>query len=271
MKLASPILVLPILLLGAGAMGQTSDQGVSSIEVQPADTALAAHIVNRAFVFDSRWHFGAQGPTRLVLEITTDTTQRDDAEGFTAATVEATAWELAGGGRKQLWNLREPGNAGEVAHNQSVFLVRQSGCCGARDSFSVFNLYSGRRLFSATGDNRTDSGAPEPWAVLDVPNSGGLVRLIAFHAAYSATDPVAFGDRHDVVGLLTYASPDKPLARYRIIATASGDEAIEPSWARLPWSCRKTANPSRRPPSPSGPPTARRIPRPSADLRSFCV
>jgi len=112
MKLASPILVLPILLLGAGAMGQTADQGVSSIEVQPVDTALAAHIVNRAFVFDSRWHFGAEGPTRLMLEITTDTTQRDDAEGYSAATVEATAWELAAGGRKQLWNLREPGNAG---------------------------------------------------------------------------------------------------------------------------------------------------------------
>ncbi|MFI5018639.1 MAG: hypothetical protein ACHQHK_11875, partial [Dongiales bacterium] len=169
----------------------------------------------------------AEGPTRLMLEITTDTTQRDDAEGFTAATVEATAWALAGDGRKQLWTLREPGNAGEAAHNQSVFLVRQSGCCGARDSFSVFNLYSGRRLFSATGDNRTDSGAPEPWAVLDVPNSGGLLRLIAFHAAYSATDPTAFAGRHDVVGLLTYASPEKPLARYRLIATGSGDEAIE--------------------------------------------
>ena len=47
MKLVSPILVLPILLLGASAMGQTADQGVSSIEVQPADTALGAHIVNR--------------------------------------------------------------------------------------------------------------------------------------------------------------------------------------------------------------------------------
>jgi hypothetical protein len=30
-----------------------------------------------------------------------------------------------------------------------------------------------------------------------------------------------------VVGLLTYASPEKPLARYRLIATGSGDEAIE--------------------------------------------
>ena len=69
MKLVSPILVLPILLLGAAAMGQTADQGVSSIEVQPADTAVSAHIVNRAFVFDSRWHYGAPGPTRLMLEI----------------------------------------------------------------------------------------------------------------------------------------------------------------------------------------------------------
>ena len=36
--------------------------------------------------------------------------------------------------------------------------------------------------------------------------------------AYSATDDGAFDDRKETVGLLTYAAPDKPLARYRLVA-----------------------------------------------------
>ena len=227
MKSALAILALPILLAATSAVAQTTDQASSSINVQQTGEAATAHIVNRDFVFDSRlMKWGAERPTRLMLEITTDTTQRDDAEGFAAATVGATAWELGGATRRQLWSLSEPGNAGEVSHNQPVFLVRQSGCCGARDSFSVFNLYSGRRLFTATGDNRSESGAPEPWTVLEVPNSGGIERLIAFHAAYSAADQAAFGDRQDIVGLLTYAAPDKPLARYRLIATGGSVESF---------------------------------------------
>jgi hypothetical protein len=227
MKLAFPLLALPVLLALAGrAPAQTADQATSQIEVQPSGEAASAHIVNRDFVFDSRLQWGQEHPTRLMLEIATDTTQRDDAEGYAAATVGATAWELTGSGRRELWHLSEPGNAGEVAHSQPVFLVRQSGCCGARDSYSVFNLYTGARLFTTTGDNRSDSGAPEPWAVLDVPNSGGLERLIAFHAAYSATDQAAFGDRQDIVGLLTYAAPDKPLARYRFVATGGSVESF---------------------------------------------
>jgi hypothetical protein len=228
MKPAFSTLALPLLLAAATAPAQTADQATSRIEVEQSGQAASAHIVNRDFVFDSRLQWGGEHPTRLMLKITTDTTQRDDAEGYAAATVSATAWELerAGAGRRQLWSLSEPGNAGEASHSQPLFLVRQSGCCGARDSFSAFDLYTGQRLFTATGDNRSDSGAPEPWAVLEVPNSGGVERLIAFHAAYSATDRAAFGDRQDIVGVLTYAAPDKPLARYRLVATGGAVESF---------------------------------------------
>jgi hypothetical protein len=185
-----------------------------------SDGAAAARIVNRDFLFDSRYAaYGAPHPTRLMLEVTSDTTQRDDAEGYAAATVAATAWEITSAARRQLWSLSQPGTSGEVVHSQPLFLVRQPGCCGSRDSYALFNLYSGHPLFTSTGENRSDSGAPEPFATLDVPNSGGLVRLIAFHAAFSSTDTAAFGQRQDVVGLLTYAAPDRPLARYRFIAT----------------------------------------------------
>jgi hypothetical protein len=218
--------VLPLVFLTAlsgvaqsgAAHAQTTDQASSTIELHPQGEGMAAHIVNRDFVFDSRLQYGAPQVTRLMLEITTDTTMRDDAEGFAAAKVTATAWAIEAAGRRQLWTVSEPGDRAAVSHDQPVLVVRQSGCCGSRDSFSVFGLYSGRRLFDATGAAAVDSW--DPWAVLDVPNSGGLERLIAFHAAYSATDDAAFAGRQDVVGILTYAAPDHPLARYRLIATA---------------------------------------------------
>ena len=180
MNILPPLLglLIGVAMGGASAGVAAAEAGgtaSSSIDIRLRGSAAEAHTVNRSFVFDSRWRFGGEGPVRLMLEIATDVTQRDDAEGFA---------------------------------------VRQSGCYGARDSFTIFNLYSGTRLFSATGDS-----ASRCWAVLEVPNSGGLERLVAFHAAYSATDDKAFGRRRDVVGLLTYAAADRPLARYRLVAT----------------------------------------------------
>jgi hypothetical protein len=52
---------------------------------------------------------------------------------------------------------------------------------------------------------------------LEVPNGHDLYRYVALHAAYSATDDT-FGARKETVGLLTYAAPDRPLARYRLVA-----------------------------------------------------
>ena len=147
MNILPPLLGLLIgVAMGGVAAAEAGSTASSSIDIRLRGSAAEAHTVNRSFVFDSRWRFGGEGPVRLMLEIATDVTQRDDAEGFA---------------------------------------VRQSGCYGARDSFTIFNLYSGTRLFSATGDS-----ASRCWAVLEVPNSGGLERLVAFHAAYSATDDI---------------------------------------------------------------------------------
>jgi len=217
MRFACLFAALPF-LLPSPALAQAVAKAQSSIEIGPGGEGVQARIVNRDFLFDSRLSYGAEHPTRLMLEMTTDTTQRDDAEGLTAATVGVKVSRIVAGALQPLWSGQESGDRGAVSHDQPVFIVRQSGCCGARDSFSVFNLYSGRRLFTATPQDPAEPWVC--WATLDVPNSGGLERLIAFHAAYSATDDKAFQGRRDVVGLLTYAAPDKPLARYRLIATA---------------------------------------------------
>src|SRR6266404_3619849 len=215
MKSATALLAALLALSAAdGALAQTADRAESIIDIRTAGSAMQTRTDNRTFLFDSRLQWGADAPTRLVMRLDVDTTRRDDTEGLLASTVAATVWQIDPSGKRQsLWSLKEAGDSGEIAGEQPLFVVRQSGCCGARDSYTVFGLYNGRRLFSATGNGPSDC-----WATLDVPNSGGLVRLIALHAAYSATDDTAFGARKETVGLLTYAAPDKPLARYRLVA-----------------------------------------------------
>jgi hypothetical protein len=220
---------LPSLLLAActalvapgASSAQIADKAESSIDVRLEGPAAEAHSVNRDFLFDSRWIEGGAGPIRLVLRVDTDIVKRDDTEGIVAGHIGVTAWRIEGADKRRLlWSASELGDRGEISRRQPVFVVRQSGCCGGRDSFSVFSLYGGRRLFSATG-----ADAATCWAQMDVPNSGGLVRLVALHAAYSIVDDAAFGGRKETVGLLTYAAPDRPLARYRLVARSA--EAIE--------------------------------------------
>jgi hypothetical protein len=219
MKLPVPFLAaLMALCASAGqADAQLADKAESTIDVRIGASAAEAHMANRNFLFDSRRMEGGTTPVRLVLRLDTEITRREDTEGILSGRVSATAWRIdSQGKRKTLWSVDEPGDAGEISSRQPLFIVRQSGCCGSRDSFSVFNLYNGQRLFTATGD-----GPETCWAQLDVPNSGGLVRLVALHAAYSGTDAAAFGQRVETVGLLTYGSPDKPLARYRLLAESA--------------------------------------------------
>ncbi len=216
------LLVLGAVLCALGlprdAGAQITEQATSNAAIRPQGPAMEAHLLNRNFLFDSRLHYGADAPTRLLMRLDTETIQRDDTEGLMQATVTARVWRLDSAGKQVwLWSTTEPGDMGEIEQSQPLFIVRQPGCCGARDSFSAFALDTGRRLFTATGDR-----AAECWATLEVPNSGGIFRYVAFHAAYSSTDDAAFGGRKETVGLLTYAAPDKPLARYRLLARDAG-------------------------------------------------
>jgi hypothetical protein len=162
---------LLVLCSAAGALAQTADQAKSSADIRMVGSAMEARTVNRTFLFDSRLQWGGSAPTRLVMRLDVDTTRRDDTEGLLAGTVAATVWRIDPSGKRQaLWSIKEHGDSGEIAHEQPVFVVRQSGCCGAHDSFSVFGLYGGRRLFTATGSGPSEcSGRPSMF-----PTAAGL-------------------------------------------------------------------------------------------------
>ena len=211
MKFAAALLCLSLTV--GQALAQSADQAKSTVDIHFAGSAMEARTVNRSFLTDSRLQWHAEAVTRLLMRIDVDTTRRDDTEGLKAGSVSATIWRIEPSGKRTpLWSVNEPGDRGEINHDQPLFVVRQPGCCGARDSFTVFDLYAGHRLFTATAN-----GPDKCWAVVDVPNTS-LIRLVALHAAYSASDEPAFGGRKETVGLLTYAAPDRPLARFRLVA-----------------------------------------------------
>jgi hypothetical protein len=219
MKLIGALFVAAIVLFSVAASAQMTDKADSTIQLRPAGTGIDAyvetHIVNRSFLFADHWRFGDTAPARLVLRLETDVVLRDDAEGIVSGTVSATTWRVDGANKQQLWTAKEPGDSGEISTRRDVFIVTQHGCCGGRDSFTVFDLYGGRRLFTATGLDASDC-----WAEVEIPNSHGIERLVAFHAAFSMTDDAFGALKPRTVGLLTYAAPDRPLARYRLLAAS---------------------------------------------------
>lgn len=221
MKSLGLLFVAAFAFVSFAASAQMADKADSTIELRPKgsgiDAYVESHIVNRSFLFASHVLYSSPTPIRLVLRLETDVVMRDDAEGIVSGMVSATTWRVDGAQKRQLWTAKEPGDTGEISTRRDVFIVTQHGCCGGRDTYTVFDLYGGRRLFTATG---TDPS--ECWAEVAIPNSRGIERLVAFHAAYSMTDATAFGALKDrTVGLLTYAAPDRPLARYRLLAASS--------------------------------------------------
>ena len=219
MRLIGALLGAALVLFSVAASAQVVDKTDSTIDLRPAgqgiDAYVETHIVNRSFLFADHWRYGDAKPTRLVLRLETDVVLRDDAEGIVSGIVSATTWRIDGAKKQQLWTAKESGNAGEISTRRDVFIVTQHGCCGGRDTFTVFDLYGGRRLFTATGPDVSDC-----WAEVEIPNSRGIERLVAFHAAYSMADDAFGALKPRTVGLLTYAAPDRPLARYRLLATS---------------------------------------------------
>jgi hypothetical protein len=221
MKILGFLFASVLVLSSGAASAQMADKAESTVDLRPmgagVDAYVETHIVNRSFLFASHWRYGDTKPIRLVLRLETDVVQRDDAEGIVSGTVSATTWRIDGANKQQLWTAKEPGDSGEISTRRDVFIVTTYGCCGGRDTFTVFDLYGGRRLFTATGPDASDC-----WSEVEIPNSQGIERLVAFHAAYSMTDQATFGALTPrTVGLLTYAAPDRPLARYRLLAATS--------------------------------------------------
>src|SRR5262249_36527553 len=107
------------LLFSPNARAQINDKATSNVAVRAQGPAMEAHILNRNFLFDSRLHWGADAPTRLLMRLDVETIQRDDTEGLMRSDVTATVWRLDTAGKQiWLWSTTEPGDLGEIEHDQ---------------------------------------------------------------------------------------------------------------------------------------------------------
>jgi hypothetical protein len=220
-------LPLAIALLAAApvsiaAAEPVREQGQSTIELQMEGDGTVAHSVNRRFDVVTLYPPGATRARTLMLDEEEEVVRSTVEEGPRSATVRLAGWEFGKSGTPFLsFRIEGQGESGAIADfgaGMPFYQITRYGCCGARDSISTWSLVNGRKLFSATG----------PAAFFDVPNSGGLLRLAAVHAAYSIDDDETFAGRRDVAGLITYATPTEQLRRVLVVvrAPATVDEMM---------------------------------------------
>jgi hypothetical protein len=105
------------------------------------------------------------------------------------------------------------------------------GCCAEQSSHEVFSLYTGKRLFSATGQG--DFGE---WLTMGKKGPTYDQRVVAAHIAFTARDAAELGEDHDVVGVITYATEAEPLQRLALRAPGGRDGDLPTEWLpKLLW------------------------------------
>jgi hypothetical protein len=197
--------------------------------------AYIIHTVNRrhdiASFFDDRDGKGAMKRFLVVTEIDRITREADDEEIDTqSSTLRIVARPLTASG------LGEPSMtaetiADEVAVSGPYVVATQWGCCAEQASHEVFSLYSGKRLFSATGEG--DFG---DWLTMGKKAPQYDQRVVAAHLAFTARDAAELGEDRSVVGHITYATEAEPLQRLALTAPDGRDGDLPLEWSpKLLW------------------------------------
>jgi hypothetical protein len=95
----------------------------------------------------------------------------------------------------------------------------------------VFSLYTGKRLFSATGE-----GEFGDWLTMGKKGPAYDQRIVAAHMAFTARDAEELSADRDVVGVITYATEAEPLQRLALRAPGGRETDLPLEWApKLLW------------------------------------
>jgi hypothetical protein len=121
--------------------------------------------------------------------------------------------------------------ADEVTVSGPYVVTTMWGCCAEQSSHEVFSLYTGKRLFSATG-----TGEFGDWLTMGKKGPNYEQRLVAAHLAFTARDAEELSENRDVVGVITYATEAEPLQRLALRAPGGRDGDLPTEWAaKLLW------------------------------------
>jgi hypothetical protein len=122
-------------------------------------------------------------------------------------------------------------NADDVSIDESYVIATRLGCCAEQSSHEVFSLYTGKRLFSATGEG--DSGQ---WLTMGKKGPTYDQRLVAAHMAFTPRDDEELGSDKSVVGVITYATEAEPLQRLALHAPGGREGDLPTEWLpKLLW------------------------------------
>jgi hypothetical protein len=106
---------------------------------------------------------------------------------------------------EKLWTINQEGDEGAMADR--FYRITKHGCCGAEDTFVFFNIISGAKVFTSTGQ----------LFQIEVPNaSNTLKRYVAYRSDMASIPYPESNNPNNLAGVLEYGSDAKVLARVMI-------------------------------------------------------
>ena len=164
-------------------------------------------------------------------EIDRVTREADDAEiDVQSSALRATARPLSQSGLGDIsMDIRTA--ADEVAVSGPYVVTTLWGCCVEQPAHEVYSLYSGERLFSATGPG--DFG---DWLTMGKKGPTYDQRIVAAHFAITARDRAELGEDEDRVAMITYATEAQPLQRLALSVPGGRASDLPLEWnVKLLW------------------------------------
>lgn len=99
---------------------------------------------------------------------------------------------------QKLWTIEEKGDESEILDR--LYKVIKYGCCAAETTFNYFNILTGQKVFTSTGD----------LFKISVPNTTiQLDRYVAYHSRAASLPPVEAETAQNVIGVIQYGSESK--------------------------------------------------------------
>jgi hypothetical protein len=232
---ASLAALLALAALPAQADPIVDEQSTTETSVTMDGDAFLIHTINRrhdiASFFDDRSGKGAMKRYLVETEIDRLTREADDEEIDTQNSIlriRARPLTPTGLGAEA---MTMETTADEVSVSAPYVVATMWGCCAEQQSHEVFSLFTGRKLFSATG-----AGVFGDWLTMGKKGPTYEQRVVAAHLAFTARDAAELGEDRDVVGLITYATEAEPLQRLALRAPGGRDSDLPLEWSpKLLW------------------------------------